>query len=116
MRNISFAMTTPQILARTKTVTRRLGWKDLKRGTLLQAVEKGQGLKKGEKVRRLAVIRVVEVTREPLRWIDQIDVEREGFPHLSPRGFIEMFCHANGCDAYLTVTRIEFDYVDEVQG
>lgn len=26
-RNISFALTTPQFIARTKTVTRRMGWR-----------------------------------------------------------------------------------------
>ena len=44
MRNISFSMTTEQVRRREKTVTRRLGWSDLKPGTILQAVEKAQGL------------------------------------------------------------------------
>ena len=35
MRNISFALTKQQFLDRTKTVTRRLGWKNLEVGTLL---------------------------------------------------------------------------------
>ena len=48
MRLISFSMTLPQFHARTKDVTRRLGWKDLAHGTFLQAVEKAQGLKAGE--------------------------------------------------------------------
>jgi hypothetical protein len=39
MRNISFQLTQPQILARTKTVTRRLNWTGLKAGTLLQGVD-----------------------------------------------------------------------------
>ena len=29
MRNMSFALTTPQVLAQTKDVTRRLGWRGI---------------------------------------------------------------------------------------
>jgi hypothetical protein len=64
MRLMSFSLTTPQILARTKTVTRRMGWTFLRPGDLVQAIEKGQGLKKGEHVKRLAVLRIVDVRRE----------------------------------------------------
>ena len=35
----------------------------------------------------------------------------EGFPDLTPRQFLEMFCKANGCDGYQPVNRIEFEYV-----
>ena len=66
MRNMSFALTTEQIRARTKTVTRRLGWEFLKPGDLVQAVVKCQGLKKGEKVEPLAELRIVAVRRESL--------------------------------------------------
>lgn len=52
MRNISFALTTEQIRNQTKTVTRRVGWANLKPGTLLQPIEKGQGLKKGDRARK----------------------------------------------------------------
>lgn len=130
MRNMSFALTTPQILARTKTVTRRTGWRDLKPGTLLQAIEKGQGLKKGEKVRPLAVIRVTDVRREPLALIDADDVAREGFQESTPAGFVAMFCATHRvvdalefgtgkllyrkCEPADEVTRIEFEYVDEL--
>ncbi len=113
MRHISFALTTPQILNRSKTVTRRLGWRNLKPGTLLQAVEKGQGLKKGEKVKRLAIIRVERVRRQPLRAIDKVDCIREGFPELTAAEFVEMFCKHNGCTPDAEVTRLEFSYVGE---
>jgi hypothetical protein len=125
VRNMSFALTTPQILDRSKTVTRRLGWEALKPGTLVQAVEKAQGLKKGETVRKLAVIRATDVRREPLsRLIDDLDyglaeVAKEGFgdhPWVqgSAHGFVELFCNANRpCEPSWTVTRIEFEYVEE---
>lgn len=66
MRQMSFSLTTPQVLARTKTVTRRIGWWYLRRGQILRAIEKGQGLKKGEKVRLLGFIRILSTRTERL--------------------------------------------------
>src|ERR1035437_2744663 len=67
MRNISFTLTTAAVRERRKTVTRRLGWTDkLKPGDILQAVEKAQGLKKGEHVKPICLIRVVSVHAEQL--------------------------------------------------
>lgn len=108
---MSFALTTEQMLARTKTVTRRTGWATLKPGTLIQAIEKGQGLRKGEKVRKLGVIRVVDVRRERLEAITKRDVEREGFPRHYPGEFVSMFCRANECTRETMVTRIEFEHL-----
>lgn len=116
MRNISFALTETQFRARTKTVTRRLGWETLKPGALLCGVRKAMGLKPGEKIVRLGVIRVVSVRREPLSAITKEDCAREGFPELGPVEFIEMFKHHMGCMAFETVTRIEFEYVDGEDG
>jgi hypothetical protein len=118
---MSFSMTTQAVRDGTKTVTRRLGWWGLQPGTLLQAVEKAQGLKKGEHVKPLGVIRVVSVCREPLYAIvtdrdGDTEAEREGFPKLNGEGFITMFVKANGCTAGTWVNRIEFEYVDEVPG
>jgi hypothetical protein len=47
MRRISFALTTTQVQNRTKTVTRRLGWNNLKPGDRLQPIYKGMGVEKG---------------------------------------------------------------------
>jgi hypothetical protein len=121
MRNISFMLTVPQIRARTKTVTRRVGWADLKPGTLLQGVVKSQGLKRGEKVEKLAVVRVVSVRREPLfTMLDRTlfygmnECRREGFPNLTPVEFVDMFCQSHrGCTPETVITRIEFEYVDQ---
>jgi len=114
MRNMSFMLTTPQVLARTKTVTRRCGWTFLKPGDRLQAIEKGQGLKKGETVRRLAVIRVVSVRREPLSAITHQDVLREGFHSWATTDFVSFFCGSHkGCTPTTVITRIEFDYEKE---
>lgn len=59
MRNISCMLTVRQIENRTKGVTRRNGWKHLRAGDLLCIIVKGQGLKRGERIRRLAIVRVM---------------------------------------------------------
>jgi hypothetical protein len=106
-------LTTKQVKARTKTVTRRLGWKTLKPGDILNGCKKCQGLKPGEKIERIAQIRVVSVRREALDEIRHIpsDCEKEGFPELTPWGFVAMFCREMKCRPYDTVTRIEFEYL-----
>ena len=124
MRNISFALTTDQIRAGTKTVTRRMGWLALKPGELLQPVKKGMGLKPGEKIERLrGPIRVTGVQREPLRTLldspiyGQRECVREGFPDYSPASFIDMFCRSHkGCTPDSVVTRIAFEYLPDQPG
>jgi hypothetical protein len=119
MRNISFALTTDQIRAGTKRVTRRMGWLNLKSGTLLQPVKKGMGLKPGEKIERLrGPIRVTSVRREPLSEITRLpaygrqECDYEGFPDHSPASFVDMFCRSHkDCEPDSVVTRIEFEYV-----
>lgn len=115
MRNISFSMTAPQFIAGTKDVTRRMGWLFVKPGDELCAIEKGQGLKKGEKIKRLGTIRVVDVRRERLSAIESYscygieEVAREGFPDLTAIEFISFFCDGHkGCKSESIVTRIEF--------
>ncbi len=82
---------------------------------------KSRGLRKGEKIERLATIRVVSVRREPLikMWHEREygleECRLEGFghdPHLSnPTEFAEWFASSHGCDLEDTITRIEFKYV-----
>jgi len=116
-------LTTEQIRNRTKTVTRRLGWKTLKPGDLLQGCVKCMGLKKGEKPEKLAVIRVVNVRREmlhdmlaihndhdPIGAYGNIECRKEGFPHMCPVNFVEFFCDHMGVQPSQVVTRIEFEY------
>ena len=109
-RNISFALTTAQVKARTKRQTRRLGWLNLKPQTRLNACEKCQGLKPGEKIVRLDVIEVTGVRREPLEAITPADVVAEGFPGMTPAEFVAMFCEHAGIDPETVVTVIDFDY------
>jgi len=108
---MSFQMTTAQYLAKTKTVTRRVGWWNVKIGEVLNGVEKGQGLKKGEKVVKLGQHRVVSARLEPLDSITQEDCVKEGFPEMTPAEFVAMFCKHNNCRPYEAVNRIEFEHL-----
>jgi hypothetical protein len=118
MRRMAFSHTAPQILDRSKTVTRRTGWRSLKPGDLIQAVEKARGLRKGERVRSLAVLRVVNVRVERLsrlvtdaRYAED-ELPREGFPCWSRDEFVAMFLRVNRlASTAVAVTRIEFEYV-----
>lgn len=101
MRNMSFSLTTPQILDRSKTVTRRMGWKFLKPGDRIRAVKKAMGLKKGEKVHQLAVLEVIDVRRQPLNvlrdgsaWASA-EIEREGFGRALQHAPEEVAYHAD---------------------
>ncbi len=110
-RNMSFFMTTEQIRRQTKTVTRRFGWWFLKPGDDLWAVEKGMGLPKGEKVKKLGLIHVVSTRAEPLDAITREDCVLEGFPEMAPQEFVEMLCAHYKCRSDDQVNRIEFRYL-----
>lgn len=118
---MSFSLTTEQIRNRTKTVTRRVGWDFLKPGDLVRAVVRSQGLKKGEKIEPIAVLRIVDVRIEPIRaMVDDTDYglkecRLEGFygdPNLQwPDRFVAWFCATHKCEPSDLVTRIDFEYV-----
>ena len=118
-RNMSFALTTAQFKARTKTVTRRMGWLHAKAGDIICGVEKSQGLKPGEKIERLGMIRLTDVRREPLNEMcadlayGDDEVKREGFPHMDPTQFVLFFCDTHDCKPDATVTRIAYEYLDK---
>lgn len=108
MKLISFALTTDAFLEGQKTVTRRLGWKGLRAGERLMAVEKAMGLRRGERVRRLGEIEVLSVRRERLDAINEEDVRREGFPGMRAGTFVQRYCAWHACARGVLVTRIEF--------
>lgn len=122
MRNMSFALTTGQIMDGTKTVTRRLGWINLKPGDQLRPVRKCMGLRPGEKLDVLRdPLTVVSVKREPLRSMTDdleygfAECRAEGFgshpDYHRPHDFVAMFCATHkGCTPDTVVTRIEFSY------
>lgn len=104
-------MTTPQFRARTKTVTRRFGWWFLKPGDVVRAVEKSRGLRKGEKIKPLGLIRILSTRAEPLAAISAEDVRREGYPDWTPEQFIDMLVRHYRADPAATVNRIEYEYL-----
>jgi hypothetical protein len=108
---MSFALTTKQFMAGTKTVTRRNGWANAKPGERVCAVEKGMGLRKGERIQRLGIIEFVDVRREPLNLVDQEDVIKEGFPDWTPPEFIDMYCKHNKRTPESIITRLEYQYL-----
>lgn len=116
-RLMSVALTEPQVRDRSKTVTRRDGWGFLKPGDRLTLVRKGMGLRKGEKVVRVAEVEVISVRRERIEEITQADVIAEGFPDLTPAGFVKFFCGTHkGCTVGSLVTRIEWKYLEDGNG
>lgn len=126
MRRMSFALTTDAVLSRQKTVTRRLGWNVLKPGDRLLAVDK----LRTKNARKIGVIEVVSVRREPLFAILRSNVGvgydggdsnpyaigemvAEGFPGMLPLDFVELFTKGNGLSPHannVDVNRIEFRY------
>lgn len=122
MRIISFFLTADQVKARTKTVTRRLGWFHLKPDTELQACMRARGFRREDR-KELGVIRVTGVRQEPLRkMLDDPgyglrEIAKEGFaghPELgAPAAWVEWFCRTHpGCTLTTNVTRIRFTYID----
>lgn len=94
-------------------MTRRVGWWNVKRGEVIVACVKCQGLKKGEKVEDIAAIRVRDSTLEHLDEITPEDVVREGFPEMSCAEFIALFCRTHkGATPRTIINRIEFEYCD----
>ena len=115
-RGMSFWLTQQQMRDEIKDVTRRLGWWSLKPGDIVNAIEKCQGLKKGEKQVLIYPIEIISTRSEPLFSITQAECIREGFPNLTPIEFVEMFCRANkakSCIPTTSVNRIEFKRYEE---
>lgn len=117
-RLLSVALTEQQVLTCTKFETRRLGWwldKNGRRlvveGDPLQLVRKSMGRRPGEPVVVLARVEVVSVSREPLNWIIQQDVDDEGFPTWTPERFVEFFTSNMKCEPSVMTTVIRWKYL-----
>lgn len=86
MKIISFARTTPALIARQKTVTRR-EWTDahaarFKVGELVQAWSASPH-RRGH---RIGIIRITALNKEPTRQIPETDWEAEGFAYMAANG------------------------------
>jgi hypothetical protein len=113
-RRMSFSKTLEQMRARTKTVTRREGWWDeeaamprVHPGDRITAIEKGMGLKPGERQVVMHDIQVVSVRRERLDAITAEDLVLEGFPGWTKADFMGLF----PVPPDTMVTRIEFKHL-----
>ena len=120
-RNMSFAMTTQQFQDRTKTVTRRFGWWFLNPGDIVMGVEKSMGLKKGEKIKHLGLIRIVSTNRESIFDVTREDCIKEGFPDFYPDDFIDMMSDHYPKRIFRPplgdmINRIEFKYMEKKDG
>lgn len=110
-KRMAFSETIPQMLGRTKRVTRRLGWWDkstgkprVEVGETVTAIEKGMGLPKGASQSVLYDIDIQDVRRERLDAITPEDIVLEGFPGLPPRDFFRII----GAKPETVVTRLAF--------
>lgn len=113
-RLMSVAFTEDAVRSRSKTVTRRKGWRNLTPGTRLTLCRKVMGRRKGEPLVRIVDVQVLSVRREPLDQITAEDVAREGFPGMTPAEFIRrFFVDAQGIQPNDEVTRIEWAYIAE---
>jgi hypothetical protein len=113
-RLMSVSLTTDQVRARTKTVTRRAGWLMLKPGDELTLCRKVMGRRKGEPLERIVNVEVIDARREPLNAITAADVAAEGFPEWTPAQFVAFFCASHkGIGPGDDVTRIEWRYLGE---
>ena len=119
MRLISFSMTTPQFIAKTKDVTRRNGWWNTVDGQELMGCEKCMGLGPGGRAVRLHPIRLVKPINEKLRVMldcpayGEQECEREGFPDWTPKQYVEFFCDSHkGMTPDSIVRRMEFVHLE----
>jgi len=116
---MSVSHTEDAVRARTKTVTRRLGWRFLKPGDRLSLCRKVMGRRRDEQLVRIADVEVVSVRREPLSAITDADVEREGGDWLPledagrsrAEAFASWFAWEFGIAVDDEVTRIEWRYL-----
>jgi hypothetical protein len=117
---MSVTLTEAAVVARTKTVTRRTGWRMLQPGDTLTLCRKVMGRRKGDPLVRLAEVEVVDVRRERLDAITPAEVTLEGVPldefdgqHPSPTEWVRWYAGKMKIDPAAEVTRIEWRYIEE---
>ncbi|WP_415677812.1 hypothetical protein [Tsukamurella hominis] len=108
---MSVALTTEQVRAQQKTVTRRAGWQVLRPGDLVTLCPKVRGRRAGEALERIVTVEIVSTRRERLDAITADDVVAEGFPGMTPPEFVAFFIASHrGVSASSEITRIEWAY------
>lgn len=133
---MSVAHTEAQVRDRSKTVTRRLGWRKLRPGHEVTLCPKVMGRRRrcpwcsaseGGRTRercarcgwsgyvvdpldRIVTVIVLSAFREPLDLITPSDVVAEGFPDWTPEQFIDFYVRTFKVDREQELTRIEWRY------
>ncbi len=115
MRLMSVSLTEEAVRDRTKTVTRRLGWRFLKVGDRVTLCRKVMGRKKGEPLVRICNVEIIDVRREPLWHVTTEDVMREGFVGGTRATFLAFFCEHMKCERDTEITRIEWRYLEDTE-
>lgn len=119
---MGFQHSLAQVRNHSKTVTRRLGWKFLTLADMLYACEKSMGLRKGEKKIIYETLQPICLRWEPLnRMIVNPEYGRqecikEGFPHLSPKEFVDMVLKMHRAEKLTPeslIHRIEYKFIYE---
>lgn len=123
---MSVSHTEQAVIARRKTVTRRLGWRFLKVGDTLTLCRKVMG-RQGAPLVRLAEVEVIDVRRERVWDITDDDIAREGvdpgkFDEVwdevwtdtgqpTPEAWVAWFCETMRVQPDELITRIEWRYL-----
>jgi hypothetical protein len=123
MRRMVFPDTAAEVREKMQTVTRRPGWRFLKPGDLIMAVEpRPRGHAAPAAARELAILRVRDVRIEPLSRLTgdatyaEDELPREGLPCWSINHFIATFLRRHRLEsADVEVTRIEFEHVEKAE-
>lgn len=129
-RLMSVAYTEDAVRARTKTVSRRMGWVFLKPGERVTLCRKVMGRKPGEPLERLAEVEIVSVQRvrlcdmdpgdialeavDPAKWWDRpLMPQMEISNRVAPvELWVSWFAETMRCRITDPVTRIEWRYLD----
>lgn len=115
-RLMAVSLTEQQVRNRTKTVTRRVGWRMLRVGDQLTLCKKVMGRRRGEPLDRIADVEVTGIRRERLDAITPDDITAEGFPGMTPGEFVAFYCDSHcGCTPETEITRIQWRYIGETK-
>jgi len=109
---MSVSHTEQQVEDRSKSMTRRLGWKMVRVGDHLTLCRKVMGRKPGEPLVRITEVEITAIREERLWEISHEDVIAEGFPDWSTDQFIEFFCRQFKVQEWVVVTVLEWRYLD----
>lgn len=108
MKRMSFSKTIIPMRAARKWVTTRIGWRNLKPGDRVLAIEKGMGLAKGERQVEIGEIEIISAQPATLADRPESDAMAEGFPGWPWSRFVARYCAAFRCNPQSAPTRIEF--------